>query len=391
MTSEYLMPNYQPLPVAFEYGQGVWLYDKHKVQYLDALAGIAVCSLGHAHPSITSVLHEQASRIIHSSNLYEIRNQQLLGKRLAEISGSDAVFFCNSGAEANEAAIKLARLYAHNEKNHQEPQIVVMNNAFHGRTIATWSASRVGQSSPFAPLLPGFISAEFGNIESLKAAVEHPQCCAVMCEPIQGEGGVQVPPKGYLQAVRELCDRKGLLMIVDEVQTGIARTGRWYAYQHEGIVPDIITSAKALGNGVPIGACIAKKDIAAHLTYGTHGSTFGGNPLACAVGLRVLDVIEHDGLVEHSQKIGQYLMDKLKSELTHPAVKAVRGKGLMIGIEMDIDCRDLPHIALQNKLLINVTIHRVIRLLPPLILKESEADILVTCLKKSIQALEERS
>ena len=388
MDKSFLMPNYNPLPIEFEYGKGVWLYTDDHTPYLDAVSGIAVCSLGHAHPLIASILSEQASKLIHTSNLYQIKNQRKLAQKLTEITNSDTVFFCNSGAEANETAIKLARLYGHTQRGLNNPTIAVMRNAFHGRTLATWSASRPSNDSPFAPLLDGFVQIDFDDISQLKDLLkEKTQCCAVMLEPIQGEAGVIIPQKQYLQEVYELCNAHNVLMIVDEVQTGIGRTGYWYNFQGSDIVPDIITSAKALGNGVPIGACIAKYDIAKHLQAGTHGSTFGGNPLACAVGLEVINIIEQEGLVAHSKQMGEYLLNSLQQNLTHNIVKEIRGSGLMLAIELKTDASKLALSALDYKLLIN-TNNKTIRLLPPLIIQKSEIDILTECLDKLLTQLE---
>lgn len=381
--NNYLMPNYKRLPVAFERGEGVWLYDTDGAKYLDAVSGIAVCSLGHANPKITAVIRSQTEKLLHTSNLYQIRNQQLLGAKLAEISGLDSVFFCNSGAEANEAAIKLARLYSHKKWRFKTPIIAVMKNAFHGRTMATVSAARPLNSGVFEPLLPGFVHVDFGNIEQLRVLPsQYPELCAILLEPIQGEAGVIVPPKGYLSQVRKLCDEHKLLMIVDEVQTGIARTGKWFCYQHDGVTPDIIALAKALGNGMPIGACVAKDEIARHLIAGTHGSTFGGNPLACAVGLAVINTIEKDKLAEHASSVGDYLIRNLHKALPQDAIKDIRGQGLMIGIELNRGRPGLVRAALERKLLINTPNHTTIRLLPPLLLMEKQADIIIEVLSE---------
>ncbi len=381
MQDSHLMPNYKRLPVTFERGDGVWLYDTDGAQYLDAVSGIAVCSLGHAHPQVTAAIREQAQKLLHTSNLYQIRNQRLLAAKLAEISGLDAVFFCNSGAEANEAAIKLARLCAHAQRGFKTPTIAVMKNAFHGRTIATASAARPLESAAFGPLLPGFAHVEFGDMEQLRALPsQHPELCAVLLEPIQGEAGVIAPAPGYPAQVREFCDANKLLMIVDEVQTGIARTGKWFCYQHEGITPDIVAVAKALGNGVPIGACIAKSEAAKHLAAGTHGSTFGGNPLACAAGLAVIQTIEKYKLAEHASAVGGYLMENLRQALPQDSIKEIRGQGLIIGIELRDSRPDLAAAALERKLLINMPNPTTIRLLPPLILAQKQADIIIEAL-----------
>ena len=386
--SEFLMKNYNPLPVSFVKGEGSWLIDDRGERYLDALGGIAVCALGHSHPSLSEVISEQSASLMHTSNIYRIASQEELAKKLVIHSGMSNVFFCNSGAEANEAAIKLARLYASKRKI-SNPHIVVMENSFHGRTMATLSATgskRVHQG--FAPLVPGFKHIPYNNIEVLKSTVDaEKNIVAVMIEPIQGEGGIIVPDKDYLKKIRSICDENNLLMIVDEVQTGMCRTGKWFAFRHENILPDIITIAKALGNGVPIGACLARGESSKLFQPGSHGSTFGGGPFVSSIALKVIDILEKHKMDEYAAKLGSYLIDKFKKSLEGTqGIVDIRGKGLMIGIELEKDCPNLVEKALENKLLINVTSGKVIRLLPPLIMNEKEADqvvsILTSILKK---------
>jgi len=373
------MSTYAPLSVTFEHGEGATLWDTEGKQYLDALCGIAVCSLGHAHPAITQTISEQAGKLLHTSNLYNIQNQQKLADQLTGISGLDRVFFSNSGAEANEAAIKLARLYGH-EKGIDIPTIIVMDKSFHGRTMATLSATgnRKVQAG-FEPLVQGFVRAPYDDIEAVKNIGENnSNIVAVMVEPIQGEGGVNIPDADYLNQLRTLCDDKGWLLILDEIQTGMGRTGKWFAFQHTNIKPDIMTLAKALGNGVPIGACLANEKTAAAMKPGNHGSTFGGNPLMCATASTVIDTIKKDDLLKQSQKLGAYLLKSFTEKLSKVnGVRDIRGLGLMIGIELDQACTELVTAALNKNLLINVTADNVIRLLPPLILSEQQADTII--------------
>ncbi len=371
-----LMANYARLPVAFERGEGVWLWDTDGEQYLDALSGIAVCGLGHAHPAVSKALCEQANTLIHTSNVYRIPRQEQLGERLHALTGMDRAFFCNSGAEANEAAIKLARLHAHRH-GVEKPAIIVMEGSFHGRTLATLSATGNAKiQAGFEPLVEGFVRVPHGDLAAIeKAAAEHDNIVAVLVEPITGEGGIRVPAPGYLKGIRALCDANNWLMMLDEIQTGVGRTGQWFAYQHEDVLPDVLSLAKGLGNGVPIGACLARGAAAEVLGPGTHGSTFGGNPLVCAAALAVLETIEADGLVAHAAEMGDYLRAGFEARLGDVAgVKQIRGKGLMLGIELDRPCPELVKLALDKRLLINVTAGSVIRLLPPLILNREEAD-----------------
>ncbi|HKC53055.1 MAG TPA: aspartate aminotransferase family protein [Burkholderiales bacterium] len=369
------MNTYSRIPVAFTRGKRVWVWDESGKKYLDALAGIAVNTLGHGHPKLTRAIAEQSSRLIHASNLYRIAEQERLADRLAAISGTDSVFFCNSGCEANEAAIKLARLYGHG-KGVESPGIVVMDKAFHGRTLATLSATgnrKVQQG--FEPLVPGFVRVPFNDIESVRQVASHDKnVVAVLVEPIQGEGGINISSMRYLRDLRELCDRHGWFLMVDEVQCGLGRTGKWFVYQHAEIEPDVVLLAKGLASGVPIGACLARGVAAGVFKPGTHGSTFGGNPLACAAALATLAAIEEEGLMENAERIGGILLAGLREALAgRPGVTEVRGHGLMIGVELDRPCGDLVGQALEAGLLINVTMENVIRLLPPLIMNEGEA------------------
>jgi acetylornithine aminotransferase len=371
----YSMNTYSRIPVAFSHGQGAWMWDRSGKKYLDALAGIAVNTLGHGHPKLTRAIAEQSARLIHASNLYIIAEQERLAEKLAKISGTDAAFFCNSGCEANEAAIKLARLHGHG-KGVDSPAIVVMEKAFHGRTLATLSATgnRKVQAG-FEPLVPGFVRVPFNDIETVRrVAAQDENVVAVLVEPIQGEGGINLSSMQYLRQLRELCDRKGWFLMVDEVQCGLGRTGKWFVYQHAGIQPDVVLLAKGLASGVPIGACLARGAAAGVFKPGTHGSTFGGNPLACAAALATLEAIEEEGLMENAARIGTVLLSGLREALAgQPGVVEVRGHGLMIGVELDRACGDLVGRALEAGLLINVTMDNVIRLLPPLIMNEAEA------------------
>lgn len=377
--SDHLMSNYKPLPVSFVRGEGPWLWDQQQQCYLDALGGIAVCALGHAHPAVTAALRDQAGKLLHTSNLYNIELQQTLADKLSDISGLERAFFCNSGAEANEAAIKIARRYAH-QQGISEPKIIVMEGAFHGRTLATLTATANPKAKEgFAPLVAGFLRAPFNNVEAIETlAKQHDGICAILVEPIQGEGGVHVPDPGYLKQLRSLCDQAGWLLMLDEVQTGTGRTGRWFAYQHEAILPDVLTIAKALGNGVPIGACLARGEAATVLQPGSHGTTFGGNPLAMRAALAVLDTIEKESLLERCAALGERFLEGLQRSLGDVAgVTQIRGRGLMIGIELDRPCADIVAKAANARLLISVTGGNVIRLLPPYIIDSDQATAII--------------
>jgi acetylornithine/N-succinyldiaminopimelate aminotransferase len=381
MTAACLMTTYQPLALSFCKGLGTRLWDQAGREYLDAVAGVAVTNVGHSHPKIVAAISEQAGLLLHTSNLYSIDWQQQLAQKLTRLAGMQRVFFNNSGAEANETALKLARLHGW-RKGIEQPMVVVMENAFHGRTLGTLSASdgpavRLGFNE-----LPGdFVKVPFGDLKALDKVQQRygSRIVAVLMEPIQGESGVQLAPPGYLKAVREQCDRRGWLLMLDEIQTGIGRTGQWFAFQHEGIVPDVMTLAKGLGNGIPIGACLARGKAADLFTPGSHGSTFGGNPLACRVGCTVLEIIEEQGLLENAAVQGERLLARLCAELAdNPNVLAIRGQGLMIGIELKQPIRDLTLIAARDHgLLINVTRGKTIRLLPPLTIDEREVEMIV--------------
>ncbi len=376
MTS--IMETYKRLPVAFVRGKGAHLFDEEGNDYLDALSGIAVAGLGHAHEGVAAALKEQADQLLHTSNLYKIPHQEKLASRLVTLSGMDSVFFGNSGAEANEAAIKIARLYG-SGRDIKVPTIVVMDSSFHGRTMATLTATgnRKVQAG-FEPLLGGFVRAPFGDVEAIRRiAANNPDVVAVLTEPVQGEGGIRIPSASYLPELRALCDEHGWLMMLDEVQTGNGRTGKFFAYQHSDCLPDVVTTAKGLGNGVPIGACLARGRAAKVLVPGTHGSTFGGNPLACAAANAVIDALE-DGLMERAAELGERMLAGLKHALKgNNRVVDIRGTGLMIGIELTEPCSEIVGRALSNRLLINVTADSVIRLLPPLVLSNEEADLIV--------------
>lgn len=388
MTATCLMSTYQPLPLIFTRGLGTRLWDEDGREYLDAVAGVAVTNIGHSHPRLVAAISEQAGLLMHTSNLYNIQWQLRLASRLTELSGMDKAFFNNSGAEANETALKLARLYAWH-KGIEKPLVVVMEDAFHGRTLGTLSASdgpavRLGFNS-----LPGdFIKVPFGDLAALDKACQtygH-RITAILMEPIQGESGVRTAPQGYLKAVRECCSRRGWLMMLDEIQTGMGRTGRWFAFQHEGIVPDVMTLAKGLGNGFPIGVCLARGKAAELFTPGSHGSTFGGNPMACRAGCTVVDIIQEQGLLENAGLQGERLLAQLRAALSdHPDVVAIRGKGLMVGIELS---RPLPGLAaiaaMEHGLLVNVTRGKTIRLLPPLIVDAQEVQAIVEGICKTL-------
>lgn len=376
--ADTIMSTYARLPVTFERGEGAFLWDADNKQYLDAISGIAVCSLGHARREVAEALCDQAGKLIHTSNLYQIDLQQQLADKLTALSAMDEVFFSNSGTEANEAAIKLARLYA-SQNGKTDPAIIVVEGSFHGRTLAALSATGNAKiQQGFEPLVAGFIRVAYNDLDAIKAiAQSNPNVVAVMVEPVQGEGGVNVPDQGYLSGIRDICDQHDWLLMLDEIQTGMCRTGKWFAFQHEAIKPDVMTLAKALGNGVPIGACLASGKARGVLTAGTHGSTFGGNPLACRAALAVIDVMEKNKLDIQAQEMGRYITDAFRTKLDITAVTDIRNKGLMIGVQLDRDCVGLVARALEQGLLINVTAGNVIRLLPPLILTKEQADKIV--------------
>ncbi len=386
MTS-HIMPTYQRLPVTFTHGHGAWLWDDQNNRYLDALSGIAVCGLGHAHPAVHQAICQQSEKLLHTSNLYNIAVQEQLADKLIEKSGMDNVFFSNSGAEANEAAIKLARKFGH-ERGIDKPAIIVMEKSFHGRTLATLSATgnaKVQQG--FEPLVEGFVRVPYNDIPAIQQAISaNNNIVAVLVEPIQGEGGVNIPSSDYLNQIRALCDEHELLMMLDEIQTGIGRTGKFLAFQHNGILPDVCTLAKALGNGVPIGACLARGKAASVLTAGNHGSTFGGNPLACSAALAVLTTLDKENLIElASEKAEQIAKGLTRRLLNNSHVLDIRYKGLMMGIELDRPCAGLVQLALQKRLLINVTNEKTIRLLPPLVIDAEQIQQLIQTLAALVQ------
>lgn len=375
----HVMNTYARLPVAFVRGEGAWLWDTEGKRYLDGLSGIAVNTLGHAHPRLTAALNEQIGKLIHCSNVYQIPGQELLADKLCSLSRMDEVFCCNSGCEANEAAIKLARMYGH-KNDIENPAIIVMERAFHGRTLATLSATgnrkvQVG----FEPLVTGFVRVPYNDLAAVRQVAQHnSNVVAVFVEPIQGEGGIRKLDIEYLQQLRTICDEHNWLLMLDEVQCGIGRTGLWFAHQHANILPDVMTLAKGLGSGVPIGACLTAGKAAGVFGPGNHGSTFGGNPLACTAGLTTLNVIEQDGLLAHADKLGRYMQQAFATQLANiPGVVEIRGQGLMLGIELAKPCGDLVKQALAKGLLINVTADNVIRLLPPLVMSQTEAQSLV--------------
>jgi acetylornithine aminotransferase len=378
--NSYLMDAYSRQEISFSSGSGIRLWDNDGVEYIDAISGVAVTSLGHSHPEISAAIAEQASQLMHTSNLFKIDWQERLGEKLCSISGMERAFFCNSGAEANEAALKLARLHA-NTNNVSDPVVVVMEGSFHGRTLATLSATgNPAVHSGFSPLVPGFMHIPFNDIESIdRLADQVPNIVAVLVEPVQGEGGVKAASQEFMQTIQHLCHEKNWLFMVDEVQTGMGRTGAWFGHQNVDVEPDVITLAKALGNGFPIGACLARGNAAKLISPGKHASTFGGNPLACRVGCSVVDIMERDKVPDNALIQGKRLLQGLKAELGHhPEVIAIRGEGLMIGIELSYPCESLVQRALtKHRILINVTRKNIIRLLPPLICNENETDEIV--------------
>jgi acetylornithine aminotransferase len=387
-TKSYQMPVFSPLPVAFERGAGAWLWDTQGKKYLDALCGVAVCGLGHAHPAVTAAISDQAGKLLHTSNWYHIPLQEKLAQAVCQISGMDNAFFCNSGAEANEAAIKLARLHAHQRKI-LDPSIIVMEGSFHGRTLATLSASGNRKiQAGFEPLLRGFNRVPFNDLDAVKLVGDNnSNVVAVLVEPVLGEGGITIPAPGYLKGLRQLCDTRGWLLMLDEIQTGMCRTGKWFAYQHEDILPDVLTIAKGLGNGVPIGACLARGAAAQVFQPGSHGSTFSGNPLMSRVALTVIETLKKDKLDKRAMLLGKRILTGLQKSLQGMAgVKDIRGFGLLLAVELDRPCKDIMNIALEQGLLLNVTADKVVRLLPPLILTDAEADQVVAGVTDAVRA-----
>ena len=385
-----VMPTYGRIPVSFVRGEGSYLYDDTGKRYLDALTGLAVCGLGHAHPKVAAALAEQASTLLHTSNLYRIPSQERLAVRLTEIAGMDNVFFCNSGAEANEAAIKIARLYGHS-RGIDAPAVIAVENSFHGRTMATLTATGNRKvHAGFEPLLAGFVRAPYDDIASVEQiAANNKNVVAVLVEPILGEGGIRIPDPAYLDRLRAVCDRNEWLLMLDEVQTGNGRTGRYFAFQHTDLVPDVVTTAKGLGNGMPIGACMARGVASEMLVAGTHGSTFGGNFLACAAANAVIDELTEGGLIHRAAELGERMLGAFRDALHgNNRVKEIRGSGLMLAVELVEPCTQLIGEAVDQGLLINVAADTVIRLLPPLTMTDEEADIVVAKVVDLIKALD---
>ncbi len=387
MSHSYQMPVFAPLPAAFVRGEGAWLWDAAGKKYLDALAGVAVCGLGHAHPAVTQAICDQAGKLLHTSNWYQVPLQAQLAERLCKLSGMDNVFFCNSGAEANEAAIKLARLYA-SQRKILNPGIIGAEGSFHGRTLATLSATGNRKiQAGFEPLVQGFYRVPYNDLEAVRLVGENnKEIVALLIEPVLGEGGIAIPDPGYLKGLRNICDERGWLLMFDEIQTGMGRTGRWFACQHEQVLPDVMTLAKGLGNGVPIGACLARGPAASVFTPGSHGSTFSGNPLVCRAALAVIDTLENEHLDKRAAQLGKRMLAGFKKALGDmAAVKDIRGLGLMLAIELDRPCKEIMTLALESGLLVNVTADKVIRLLPPLIVSDAEADQIVTLLTDTVR------
>ncbi|MGH1471345.1 MAG: acetylornithine transaminase [Cellvibrionaceae bacterium] len=386
MSIPELMSAYARGETTFVKGEGARVWDTQGKEYLDALAGIAVCGLGHAHPAVTKAICEQAETITHTSNLFHNQPQQRLAKKLCELSGMDNVFFSNSGAEANELALKIARKFGR-EKGIETPTVITMENSFHGRTMATLSATGNEKvKEGFEPLLQGFIHAPYNDVDAIKKiAAENKHVVAILVEPVQGEGGINIPRESYLNQLRDVCDENNWLLMLDEIQTGMGRTGTFFSYKENGILPDVVTMAKALGNGFPMGACLAHGEAAQIIQPGNHGSTFGGNPLACHTAEVVIDTIIKDNLMDRADYLGEWIVGRLRDKLfTNPSVRDVRCRGLMIGIEFDKPCGELFQAALDEGLIINVTAGNVLRLLPPLIYTDDDANLLVEKLTKVI-------
>jgi acetylornithine aminotransferase len=383
----HVMQTYNRQPIAFVRGDGAYLWDTQGRKYLDAVAGVAVCALGHAHPGVAQARCDQAKTLVHTSTRYQVELQERLADRLCAVADMDAVFFGNSGAEANEAAIKLARLYGGGKKL-RNPTIIVTEGSFHGRTLATLSATGNRKiQAGFEPLVSGFNRVPYDDVAAVRQVGDNnPDVVAVLVEPILGEGGIVLPSPGYLAALRALCTERGWLLMLDEIQTGLCRTGRWFAYQHEDARPDVMTLAKSLGNGVPIGACLARGEAARLFQPGNHGSTFGGNPLACRAALAVVEHLDAGGFHERAAALGSRLLDSLKTQLDGVnGVAQIRGKGLMVGIELDRPCAEIKSIALERGVLVNVTAEKVVRLLPPLIITDAEADRIAAVAAESIR------
>ena len=385
MQNQYLTNNYSPLDISFKSGKGCYLFDNNNNKYIDALSGVGVTSLGHSHPEIVKTIQNQAGKLLHTSNWYQIKNQEILAEKICKLAKMDKVFFANSGAEANEAAIKITRLFA-KKNNITNPVIITTNKSFHGRTMATLSATGNKKvQNGFSPLMAEFIYVDFDNIKQIQQYSDNQNIVAIMLEPILGESGIIIPQANYLDKVRDICDQNNWLMILDEIQTGIGRTGKMFAFEYNNIIPDILTLAKGLGGGVPIGACLTKGIASKLLTLGSHGSTFGGNPLVTSVANTVLDIIKKEHILANVNKISA-IIEKLFKEIEHKKIKQIRIKGLMIGIELTENPAKLLQLALEHKILINIT-GNTIRMLPPLILTEQEAQIIVTKVIKLINSL----
>jgi len=388
--SKYLMNTYARLPVAFTHGKGAWLWDTQGRKYLDAVSGLGVTGLGHSQPEITAVIADQAATLLHTANLAEIPWQDKLAEKLCKFSQMDKAFIANTGAEAVECALKIARLRGH-QRGFKKPLIAVTNGAFHGRTLATISATdNIKIQQGFEPMVAGYIHLPYADSDAFENAIEeNPELVAILLEPIQGETGVVVPPAGYFKKLRKLCDQNNILLICDEIQAGMNRTGKWFAHQHEEILPDIITVAKALANGIPIGACLARGEAATAFVPGNHGSTFGGNPLSCRTACTVLDIMARDNIGENVINTGNWLQQGFKDRLAaDPKVVEIRGRGLMLAIELDRSAIPVRDAALAEGVLINVTHEKIIRLLPPLILKQQEAEKLLETVSRLVIELD---
>lgn len=386
LTDENIMNTYKRFPIVLTRGLGAKVWDVNGKQYLDFAAGIAVCNLGHSHPKVIEAVKEQLAKLTHVSNLYYTEPQSQLAKLLVDNSFADKVFFCNSGAEANEAAIKLARKYAHENMGPDKFELITMKDSFHGRTMATITAT--GQEKfqfGFTPLLEGFTYVPFNDLRALEAAISA-KTCGIMLEPIQGEGGVNIPDENYLVSVREICDRHGVLLIIDEVQTGMGRTGKLFAYEHSGIKPDIMTLAKALANGLPVGAMLATDKIAKAFVPGNHASTFGGNPLTMAAAGAVVETILKEGILEHCGKIGDYFFSRLKElQQKHPIIREVKGKGLMLAAKLDMETGDIVNECMKRGLLVISAGSKTLRFVPPLIITTHDVDAAIQVLDEAME------
>ena len=388
LSEKYVANTYARFPILLVRGKGTRVWDLDGKEYLDFVSGLAVCNLGHCHPKVVKAIQDQAEKLIHVSNFYYIEPQIQLASLLCKHSFADKVFFCNSGAEANEGAMKLARKYAKEKMGEDRYEIITMERSFHGRTLATLTATAQEKfHKGYEPLMPGFKYVPFNDIGAVKNAIDS-KTCAVMLEPIQGEGGVNCPSEGYLKALREICDEKGLLLIFDEVQVGMGRTGKLFAYEQDGVEPDMLTLAKSLAGGVPIGALLIKKGIADSFKPGDHASTFGGNPLATAAGVAALTTLLEERMLDNCQRMGDYFLAKLEEvKRRFPFVKEVRGKGLILGMELSIDGSSIVHDMLKKNILINCTMGKVLRFLPPLIVTQEEIDRVVKALEEVFQGL----